>query len=83
MKPAALVEIALRNSSRVGDLVLDPFARLRLDPDRLRARRPRARLIELDPGYCDVIVERFERLTGTRRRDLMARPSNSHQRSSS
>ncbi|HLL86848.1 MAG TPA: DNA methyltransferase [Thermoleophilaceae bacterium] len=24
----------------------------------------RARLIELDPGYCDVIVERYERLTG-------------------
>jgi DNA modification methylase len=24
----------------------------------------RARLVELSPGYCDVIVERWERLTG-------------------
>ena len=36
MKPVALMEQALANSSRIGDVVLDPFRRLRFDADRLR-----------------------------------------------
>ncbi|HEV2773894.1 MAG TPA: DNA modification methylase [Thermoleophilaceae bacterium] len=72
MKPVELVEIGLRNSSRRKDLVLDPFAgsgSTLVAADRLGRR---ARLIELDPAYCDVIVDRFERLTG-RRAELVDR----------
>ena len=36
MKPVALVERAIRNSSKTRDIVLDTFRRLGLDPDRLR-----------------------------------------------
>ena len=66
MKPVELVEIGLRNSSRRRDLVLDPFAgsgSTMVAGERLGRR---ARLLELDPAYCDVIVDRFERLTGGR-----------------
>jgi DNA modification methylase len=72
MKPVELVEIALRNSSRRRELVLDPFAgsgSTLIASERLGRK---ARLLELDPAYCDVIVVRFERLTG-RRADLLDR----------
>lgn len=64
MKPPELIEIALRNSSRRGAVVLDPFAgsgSVLVACERLGRA---ARLVELDPRYCDVIVGRFERLTG-------------------
>ncbi len=64
MKPPALVEICLRNSSRRGEVVLDPFAGSGSTLVAAHRLGRRARLIELDPRYCDVIAERFERLTG-------------------
>jgi site-specific DNA-methyltransferase (adenine-specific) len=65
MKPPALIEIALENSSERGDLVLDPFAGSGSTLIASERTARCARLIELDPAYCDVIIERFERLTGT------------------
>ena len=35
-----------------------------------RPRASRARLIEFDPRYCDVIVARYERLSGDRARKV-------------
>ncbi len=64
MKPVELVEICLRNSSRRRDLVLDPFAGSGSTLVAAERLGRRARLIELDPAYCDVIVDRWERLTG-------------------
>lgn len=64
MKPVELVEIGLRNSSRGGACVLDPFGgsgSTLLAAERLERR---ARVIELDPRYCDVIVKRWEDFTG-------------------
>lgn len=66
MKPVALIERLLRNSARVGDLVLDPFGgsgSTLIAADRLGMS---ARLIELDPGYADVIVRRWQNYTGRR-----------------
>jgi site-specific DNA-methyltransferase (adenine-specific) len=45
-------------------VVLDPFAGSGSTLVACERTGRRARLIELDPGYCDVIVARFERLTG-------------------
>ena len=63
MKPSELVERA-RNSTRRGEVVLDPFAGSGSTLVACHRLGRSARLIELDPGYCDVIVDRYERLTG-------------------
>jgi DNA modification methylase len=64
MKPVGLVEIGVRNSSRPGGVVLDPFGGSGSTLMACEATSRRARLIELDPGYCDVIVRRWEHHTG-------------------
>jgi DNA modification methylase len=64
MKPLALIEPMLVNSTRGGDLVLDPFAGAGSTLIACENLGRRARLVELDPRYCDVIVDRFERHTG-------------------
>src|SRR5207247_2068619 len=66
MKPPELIALALRNSTRRGALVLDPFAGSGSTLVACEALGRAARLVELDPGYCEVIVARFERLTGER-----------------
>jgi DNA modification methylase len=64
MKPAELIEIALRNSSRRSHLILDPFAGSGSTLIAAERSGRSARVLELDPRYCDVIVERFEADTG-------------------
>jgi DNA modification methylase len=66
MKPPELISIALGNSTQRGERVLDPFGGSGSTLIAAHALGRQARLIELDPGYCDVIVARFERLTGER-----------------
>jgi len=66
MKPPELVERCLRNSTRRGDLVLDPFGGSGSTLVACESTGRAARLIELDPGYCDVVVARWEVLTGRR-----------------
>jgi DNA modification methylase len=64
MKPVELVERAVENSSRPGDTVLDPFAGSGTTLIACERRRRRARLIEVDPRYADVICERWEQYSG-------------------
>jgi DNA modification methylase len=64
MKPVALVERAIRNSSKSRDIVLDPFAGSGSTLIACAKAGRHARLIELDPKYCDVIVRRFQDWTG-------------------
>ena len=66
MKPVALVERAIRNSSKSRDVVLDPFGGSGTTMIAAERTGRRARLLELDPGYCDVIVRRWEEVTGDR-----------------
>lgn len=63
-KPPELVAAALRNSSERGALVLDPFAGSGSTLVACEALARSARLIELDPRYCDVVVERWQKLSG-------------------
>ena len=66
MKPVALVARAISNSSARSDVVLDPFLG---SGTTLIAAEQVGRVchgLEIDPGYCEVIVERFEALTGKR-----------------
>ncbi len=64
MKPVELVEKAIRNSSRGGGLVFDPFGGSGSTLIACETTGRRARLIELDPRYVDVIVNRWQDYTG-------------------
>ncbi len=75
MKPVELVERAIRNSSRPGNVVLDPFGGSGTTLIAAEKSGRLARLIELDPKYVDVIVRRWQDWTGkraTREADGMA-----------
>lgn len=66
MKPVELVERAIRNSSRPGNAVLDPFGGSGTTLIAAEKSGRLARLIELDPKYVDVIVRRWQDWTGKR-----------------
>ena len=66
VKPVALIADAIRDCSRRGDLLLDVFGGSGSTLIAADQCGRRARLIELDPLYCDTIVRRFERVTGER-----------------
>lgn len=64
MKPVELFERAIRNSSRAGAIVYDPFTGSGTTLIACENLGRHARLVELDPRYCDVIIDRWERHTG-------------------
>jgi DNA modification methylase len=64
VKPVALVADAIRDCSRRGDLVLDSFGGSGTTLIACERTNRKARLIELDPIYCDQIVRRWQTLTG-------------------
>jgi DNA modification methylase len=64
MKPVELGERALANSSKAGDVVVDLFGGSGSTLIGCERRGRKARLMELDPKYADVIVCRFQEYTG-------------------
>jgi DNA modification methylase len=64
MKPVELIERALLNSSKAGDIVVDLFGGSGSTLIACERRDRRARLAEIDPRYADVIVRRWEDYTG-------------------
>jgi len=64
MKPIELITRAIQNSSLVGEIVLDPFGGSGSTLIAAEQTKRKARLMELDPKYCDVIIQRWENLTG-------------------
>lgn len=64
MKPVALVQRQIEASSREVDLVFDPFAGSGTTLIAAEKTNRRARLLELDPKYADVIIERWQAFTG-------------------
>jgi DNA modification methylase len=65
MKPVALVERAIGNSSKTRDIVLDPFGGSGSTLIASEKTGRKARLMELDPKYCDVIVQRWQDWAGS------------------
>lgn len=63
-KPVELAARAMRLSSKPGESVLDLFGGSGSTLIAAEQNDRRARLLELDPLYCDVIVTRWEKLTG-------------------
>jgi DNA modification methylase len=66
VKPVALVADAIRDCSRRGGLILDPFAGSGTTVVAAERTGRKARVIEIDPGYCDLIVRRWQDYTGKR-----------------
>lgn len=64
MKPIALIRYCLRNSSAPGALVLDPFGGSGSTLIACEKMRRRCCTMELSPAYCDVIIKRFETISG-------------------
>lgn len=64
MKPVALVDRALQNHTVPGDIVLDLFGGSGTTLISAQGLHRKARLVELSPRYCDVIVERWQDFTG-------------------
>jgi DNA modification methylase len=63
-KPVALAEKAFGNSSKSGDIIIDLFGGSGSTLIACEKQNRHARLMELDPKYCDVIVKRWEDFTG-------------------
>jgi DNA modification methylase len=64
MKPVALVERAIRNSSKPCETVLDCFGGSGTTMIAAERTGRRAVLLEIDPPYADVIVRRWQEVTG-------------------
>jgi len=64
MKPVELFEYCLMNNTKGGDIVLDSFGGSGTTMIASEKHGRYARLMELDPKYCDVIVKRWEDFTG-------------------
>jgi len=63
-KPVELIERAVLNSSNAGTIVFEPFGGSGSTLIACEKTGRKARLMELDPKYCDVIVKRWEDFTG-------------------
>ena len=64
MKPVELFRYLIENSSKRGDVVFDSFGGSGTTLIACEEVGRSARLMELDPVYCDVIVERWQNMTG-------------------
>jgi DNA modification methylase len=71
-KPVELATRAIAYSSKRGENVLDLFGGSGSTLIAAEQTGRRARLMEIDPAYADVIVQRFEAFTG-RKAELVAR----------
>ena len=63
MKPIPLVANCLKDATKEGDVVLDAFGGSGTTMMACEQLKRKARLIELDPHYCDVILARWESFT--------------------
>jgi DNA modification methylase len=64
VKPVALVSDAIRDVSKRGGIILDPFGGSGTTLIAAEKTGRAARLMEIDPAYCDVIIQRWQTLTG-------------------
>jgi DNA modification methylase len=64
MKPVELIEYPIQCSSRRRDIVFDPFGGSGSTLIACQKINRKARVMEIDPKYCDVIVKRWEDFTG-------------------
>lgn len=64
MKPVGLFGYLMSNSSKKGDVVMDLFGGSGTSIIAAEHLERKCYMMELDPHYCDVILDRWEKLTG-------------------
>ena len=64
MKPVALFDYQIKNNTKGSDIVLDSFGGSGTTLIACEQNKRIARVMELAPKYCDVILQRWENLTG-------------------
>ena len=70
MKPISLLRRLILNSSHVGDYIYDPFGGSGSTLIAAEQTKRRCLMIELDSEYCQTIIDRYEKLTGTKAKKL-------------
>ena len=65
MKPIGLFAYQIENSSKLGDIVIDAFGGSGTTMVACEQLKRKARVIEYDPKYCQVIVDRMRKLDPT------------------
>ena len=69
-KPIELIEKAIKNSSKQDDLVIDCFGGSGSTLIACEKTRRKCCMMELDPKYVDVIIERWENFTGKKAKKI-------------
>jgi DNA modification methylase len=69
-KPPTLHEKAIRRCTRPGDIILDSFAGSGSTLIAAEQLKRRAYVVELEPVFCDLIVMRYEALSGNKAKKL-------------
>ena len=64
VKPTQMVSDAIMDCSEINDIILDPFGGSGTTLIAAEKTQRKACLIEIDPHYCDVIIKRWQTLTG-------------------
>jgi site-specific DNA-methyltransferase (adenine-specific) len=62
MKPVGLFAYQIKNSSKKGDIVIDAFGGSGTTMVACQGLKRKARIIEFDPKYCQVIIDRMRKL---------------------
>jgi DNA modification methylase len=70
MKPVALVERAVLNSSRRSSIILEPFSGSGTTLMAAERTGRKCRAIEIAPAYTQVAIERWQKFTGRKARKL-------------
>ncbi len=70
MKPVPLIGRLIKNSSRPGETVLDPFGGSGTTLVACEQLGRKCRMAELDPHYADVIIDRWQKLTGDKVKEI-------------
>jgi len=66
VKPVQMVEDSIKDCSKRGQIILDPFGGSGTTLIAAENTKRKGRLIELDPLYCDTIIRRWEKLTNNK-----------------
>lgn len=70
MKPLSLIRNLILNSSKTDEWVYDPFGGSGTTLISCEQTKRKCLMIELDPEYCEVIIKRWEKVTGQKAQKL-------------